>query len=69
MQIALSSYCKIEFGVLSKDSITEKNSAIAADVEKLSYNVLNLDSIFCEIATHFYFITGSCKFVRTDVIY
>ena len=31
MQIALPSYCKIEFGVLSKDSITEKNSAIAAD--------------------------------------
>lgn len=24
MQIALPSYCKIEFGVLSKDSITEK---------------------------------------------
>ena len=31
MQIALPSYCKIEFGVLSKHSITEKNSAIAAD--------------------------------------
>jgi hypothetical protein len=31
MQIALPYYCKIEFGALSKDSITEKNSAIAAD--------------------------------------
>ena len=31
MQIALPCYCKIEFGALSKDSITEKNSAIAAD--------------------------------------
>ena len=26
MQIALPYYCKIEFGALSKDSITEKNS-------------------------------------------
>lgn len=31
MQIALPCYCKIEFGALSKDSITEKNSVIAAD--------------------------------------
>lgn len=31
MPIALPYYCKIEFGALSKDSITEKNSAIAAD--------------------------------------
>lgn len=31
MQIALPCYCKIEFGALSKVSITEKNSAIAAD--------------------------------------
>lgn len=30
MQIALPCYCKIEFGALSKDSITEENSAIAA---------------------------------------
>lgn len=35
MQIALPYYCKIEFGALSKDSITEKNSAIAADGNKL----------------------------------
>ena len=30
MQIALSCCCKIEFGALTKYSITEKNSAIAA---------------------------------------
>ena len=29
IQIALPCYCKIEFGTLSKDSITEKNSVIA----------------------------------------
>lgn len=31
MQIALPYYCKIESEALSKDSITEKNSAIATD--------------------------------------
>ena len=35
MQIALPYYCKIEFGSLSKDSITEENSAIA---DALSYS-------------------------------
>lgn len=39
MQIALPCYCKIESGALSKDSITEKNSAIAL-MGKLSNNVL-----------------------------
>ena len=41
MQIALPYYCKIEFGALSKDSITEKNSAIAADGNKLEDTVQN----------------------------
>lgn len=48
MQIALPYYCKIEFGALSKDSITEKTRQLPP-MGKLSYNVLNLDgsTLFC----------------------
>ena len=44
MQIALPYYCKIKFGALSKDSITEKNSAIAADRKNYQTMFYNLDA-------------------------
>ena len=45
MQIALPCCCKIEFGALSKDSITEKNSAIAADEKMIKKCSIILGSV------------------------
>ena len=45
MQIALPCCCKIEFGALSKDSITEKNSAIAADEKMIKQCSIILGSV------------------------
>lgn len=40
---ALLLYCKIEFGALSKDSITEKNSVIVADGKNYQTMLYNHD--------------------------